>query len=194
MPDGSQTTKLRWRLAESDYYGPPPTRHVAQGDVFSEVPFALGDVKRRKFKGAGKRQRPLFGPHKSQTEPLAYLNYTGLGVVCSYTCGFMAQPVGTEGYGHPYRLMAPIISIEDLAAEGVPRSEPQNLKGSGGSDGYMYVPPPLTGEPAIICLYRMTLVHQDALDELDRVTSMSEAAQRILIARCTQIVSPYRPA
>ncbi|MGH2748019.1 MAG: hypothetical protein ACRDKB_08870 [Actinomycetota bacterium] len=63
----------------------------------------------------------------------------------------------------------------------------------------MYLPYPLDDPEqdkglrghAVVCLYRASLVSQEILDQRERIARMSVPAQRILIARLIQVVSPH---
>lgn len=114
----------------------------------------------------------------------------------------MAQPPGVEGYGHPYRLVAPVLSFRQMERRGAKLGELRRLADSGGSNGYMWVPHPSPppeedGDEwvghAVVCLFRMSLVEQSLLLPDRRVARFTEAAQRIFMSRLVQIVSPSLP-
>jgi hypothetical protein len=126
------------------------------------------------------------------------------GIVCSYTCGFTAQPPGQGGYSHPHRIVAPIMGLSTLKALGVSANELRKCKESGFIQGLMYLPQtdPLTvdeleekkefaGDAAAL-VFRPALVTQAHLDTRERVHRLSGDAQRILIAALIQVVSPNR--
>lgn len=119
------------------------------------------------------------------------------GVVSSYTCGFVAQPPGTPGYSHPYRMVAPIIGLRELRAKGMGNSELRRISDDGGVHGLMYVPDVRDDqiddewrEHAAVLLYRPSLVTQALLDSRPRLARMSVDAVKILGVRLIQVVSP----
>ncbi|HTZ87680.1 MAG TPA: hypothetical protein VMB05_13520, partial [Solirubrobacteraceae bacterium] len=96
----------------SDWEPKPPdkdyfeerTRYVRMGDVFRDVPLGYPwppdavdhDAGRRKF---------LSGPFEA-----------GFGMLLSPTCSFFAQ--GASGYAHPVRMLAPVLPLTRLVADG----------------------------------------------------------------------------
>lgn len=70
------------------------------------------------------------------------VGFHALGVVCSYTCGFVAQPPGTKGYSHPYRLVAPVVPLRDAVEWGRPLGQARTVRDRGGVNGLMYLPWP----------------------------------------------------
>lgn len=119
--------------------------------------------------------------------------------MCSYTCGFLAQPPGTEGYAHPFRLVAPSRAFGALKHD-LKQQDFDNLRKRGAVSG-SDVPYGLRSRTRnktttyeatrSICLYRASLVSQELLDQRERIARLSVPAQRILIARLIQVVSPY---
>jgi hypothetical protein len=85
----------------------------------------------------GARKRPA----EAEAEDVAVRSpLRAPGIVCSYTCGFTAQPPGQRGYSHPFRLAAPIVSLTALKGLGVRQNELRKLKESGFLQGLMYLP------------------------------------------------------
>jgi hypothetical protein len=126
------------------------TDHFAQGDIFKEVPFYYGDI----------------SPLKNPAEPFIATGFSGYGVLITYTSGMMNQPPGTPGYAHPWRLVAPLLSIAQLAEQGV--FSDQQIDGLRSQDNfgrYMYVPsfPGEFRESVVVC-HRPSLVHQEVLE------------------------------
>lgn len=163
-----------------------------QGDIHRDVPFAHASAFSPGFNPSGKRTRP------GETPAVVVPTATWPGIVCSYTCGFLAQPPGTAGYAHPFRLVAPIRTFGDLKNDLKPQ-DLENLLRRGAVSGLMYLPYPMDDPEeddhlrghAVVCLYRASLLSQDVLDQRERIARLSVAAQRILIARLIQVVSPY---
>lgn len=186
-------------LAADAYYKDRNVEHTAQGDIYADIPFVFAHSTAA-IRPAGARKRPADEPEVVMPDPLV-----GPGIVCSYTCGFMAQPPGTRGYAHPYRLVAPIVALQVLADHGVKANELRKLVDSGFLQGLLYLPRSkrvATNEPnevddewkghAAALLYRPTLVHQGLIDNRERLTRLTEPAQRILIAALIMTVSPNR--
>lgn len=144
---------------------------------------------------AGKRKRP-----GAPAEVEAEMEIVAIGLVCHYTCGFVAQPPGTPGYAHPFRLVAPILPLNLLHELGMPEGQLLGLIDNGGANGFMYLPSSpfdfdedpdsqWTGHAAA-CLYRMTTVGQSLLDHRSRLGRLSQEAHMILASRLMQLVSP----
>lgn len=180
------------RLDDDAYYEDRPVTHTAQGDLYDRVPFAYATVPAVGDRPRGARKRPTDDLPVATVAPLETT-----GVVCSYTCGFLAQPPGTEGYAHPFRTVAPILPLRDLLRMGMKANELRKIREYGGVNGFMYLP--VLGDDeeddewrgaGAALLYRPTLVSQGLLDQRERVARLSEPAQRILIARLIQIFSP----
>jgi len=175
-----------------DYFELRDVRHTMQGDIYRSVPFAHASAFSPGFSPSGKRTRP--GEESTVVVPTT----AWPGIVCSYTCGFLAQPPGTEGYAHPFRLVAPIRTFGELKDD-LKTQDFDNLLNRGFVSGLMYLPSPLEDLErddrlrghAVICLYRASLVAQELLDQRERVARLSVPAQRILITRLIQLVSPY---
>jgi hypothetical protein len=174
------------RLPNNAYYEHRPVRHHAQGDVYNNVPFYYGTLATSTFQGEGARTRPSI-----TEDDLVPKRRVGFGVICSYTCGFMSQPPKScRDYGHPFRLMAPIQTLDELSEDGLADKDRRNVEEMGVVHGLMYVPHPMTGVPSAVCAYRTSLVHSDALPEEYLVKRFSESAQRILMNTLIQVVSP----
>jgi len=173
--------------------------HTAQGDIYADIPFVFAHSTAG-IRPTGSRKRPADEPEVIIPDPLV-----GPGIVCTYTCGFTAQPPGTRGYAHPYRLIAPIVSLQMLADHGVKANELRKLIDSGFLQGLLYLPRSKRVAPdepdgvddewkghSAALLYRPTLVHQGLVDNRARLTRLTEPAQRILIAALIMMVSPNR--
>ena len=153
------------RPRDEEYYE-DRTVHVAQGDIFRDVPFFYAVPEDLPSNQAGTRQ-PLEQPP----------SHTGYGMLLSYTSGFMAQPPGTRGYAHAFRLVAPIFPLDLLNQAGVlTEASMQQLPRDDHLGFYMYLPPyPQEFEESVVCPYRPVLVHHDLL-EGRRVTQLQESA------------------
>jgi hypothetical protein len=162
--------------AEQFYEHPPRAdANVAHGDLFADVLFSCASA-------AG-----VLG--QAETYELARL--TATGVVCSHPEGFLARPHGVRAYAHPYRLMAPLLTFDELAQRGVEGKTLEVLRERRRGHGYMYAPHPVTAEPAAVCLFRMGLVHQNLLDRLPRIGRFSDRARRILACQAIEVISPF---
>ena len=184
------------RLSDDQYYVERAVEHAQQGDVYGDVPLSYATLPTGFDARTGKRQRP-----DRPAEAITAVRRARWAALCSYTCGFLAQPPGTRGYSHPYRLMAEITPLRDVVGEmALSIEQARGLVRSGGAQGLMYVPLP---EPdpiddewtsaGVVLLYTPSLVTQPLLDVSKRVARMSEDAQRILMARLFQTVGPYMP-
>jgi hypothetical protein len=185
----------------ADYYADRDVEHSAQGDIHLDVPFVVVAAAEADEASRGARKRPdEIGDEDIAIRP----PLRAPGVVCGYTCGFTAQPPGQRGYSHPFRIVAPIMSLTAMKALGVKSNELRKLKASGFVQGLMYLPQTelldldepteaeeFAGDGAAL-LYRPALVTQSLLDRRERVHRLSEPAQRILIAALIQSVSPNR--
>jgi hypothetical protein len=151
------------RSRDDEYYVDDRTEHVAQGDIFGDLPFAYFVPDESSFRQEGKRRPP--------EEPPAF---TGHGMLINYTSGFMAQPPGTRGYAHPFRLVAPIFPFELLLELGVAEVELEKVRRDDNLASYMYLPP-YTGEfsESAVLPYRPVLIHHDLL-EGRRITQLQE--------------------
>lgn len=184
----------------TEYYAERDVEHSAQGDIHLDLSFAVATVAGEDAPPRGARKRPGDEDGDVAIRP----PLLAPGIVCSYTCGFTAQPPGQRGYSHPFRLVAPIMSLTALKALGVKANELRKLKDSGFLQGLMYLPQtdqlrldePVDDEEfggdAAALLYRPALVTQALLDRRERAHRLSEPAQRVLIAALTQSVSPNR--
>lgn len=182
-------------IEPAEYFADRAVEHVAQGDIFEGTPAAATHGVLSEEPSSGARKRPASEDNFTLTG--ARFQY---GIVCSYTCGFTAQPPGTRGYAHPYRIVAPIVSLGELRASGVTNNDLRKLQRLGGLQGLMWLPLPIEGEPAstkdefvgqsAVLLYRPSLVTQSALDQCRRARRLSEMAQRLLIAGLIQVISP----
>lgn len=148
------------RLRDDEYFE-ERTEHFAQGDIFREVPFYYGEM----------------NAVRDVDEPMIPVGYTGYGVLISYTSGMMSQPPGTQGYLHPWRVVATMTPVEMLTQQGVfTEAQVDQLRRDDNFGRIMYIPP-FPGEfreSAIIC-YRASLVHHDVLAD-KRITQMQMAA------------------
>jgi hypothetical protein len=140
------------RPDDGDYYIEYRTEHVRQGDIFAGFDFAL---------------------------PGEEYAFTSFGMLITYTSGMMNQPPGTPGYGHPYRLVAPILAFPILQDLGLPEDKIERIRSLDTYTHYMYLPPhqPEFGE-AVVLPYRPILALQEHLSE--RVTQLQEPAARQL--------------
>lgn len=184
------------RLADDEYYAERAVAHAQQGDVYCDVPLAYSTLPSTPETQAGKRRRP-----DRPAAAMTVVRNARWAVVCSYTCGFLAQPPGTRGYSHPYRVIAEIAPLHDLVGpQGLNADQARAILRTGGAQGLMYVPLPepdrtddVWGGAGVILLYMPSLVTQPLLEASQRIARMSERAQRILMARLFQTVGPHLP-
>lgn len=180
------------KLDEPDDYFDPTyaASHTAQGDVFDEVPFIVYGHPDEDFKASGARKRP------SKVRP-----EVGLAVVLDYTCDIVAQPPGTVGYSHPFRLVAPVRPIRDLIGKKTfSQNDGRKLRDENRIRGLAYLPllpewyeaqgDEWDGHAAIL-IYAATGVTQKVLDSCRRVARMSADAQRILMSKAASRFLPH---
>lgn len=151
------------RPPDEGYYA-ERSDYVRQGDLFRDVPLGYPmppdaldhDEGQRKF---------LAGPF----EP-------GFGMLLSPTCSMKAQ--GAEGYAHPVRVLAPVLSLEELLTQGaVKEASLSDLRGHDHLVNYLYLPPITEHDfpESLALLYAAITVHHDYLGER-RVAQLSTAA------------------
>lgn len=195
-------------MSDDEYYEDRPVAHTAQGDFYDDVPCVYASAV-EPGRGSGSRKRPSSLGADPDFAAATY-PYGVLAVVCSYTCGFVAQPPGTKGYSHPFRLVAPVVPLSSLlGGGGMKRTEVRKLASSRFLSGLLYVPKPPGFTPKedpaaddefgpnqyAVLLYRMTAIEQAVLDKRPQVARMTERAQRQLIAGLINVVGPslYNP-
>jgi hypothetical protein len=181
------------------YYAERPVEHTAQGDIYAGIPLVQATWTDAGFQAAGARRRPG-GPDPDHSTSVAF---TGLAVVLHYTCGITAQPPGTRGYSHEYRLMAPLVSLRELRSWGIGNNELRKIRDGGAIQGFMYMPQAgavildgpqdsadeWTGHAAAL-LYRPATVTQSLLDHQPRTARLTADATRILDAAIIQTYTP----
>ncbi len=141
------------RPKDDEYYIDDRTEHVAQGDIFRDV--------------------PLRWVSPSSGEP-AQLDINGM--LITYTSGMMKQPPGTRAYKHFFRLVAPIFSFAMLSEMGFKDGQLDDLRRSDKFGAFLYLPPyPDEFEESAAVPYRACLVEQEVLDG-KRVTQLQRAA------------------
>jgi hypothetical protein len=100
----------------------------------------------------------------------------GFGMLVSPTCSMHAQ--GGEGYAHPVRMLAPVLSVEHLVERGaVKEAALEDLQTYDHLVNYLYLPPiEEYGFPASLALlYGAITIHHDYLEER-RIAQLSEEA------------------
>jgi hypothetical protein len=181
------------------YYADRDVPHTAQGDVYAGLPFVHATHVSPQFAAAGARKRPDAG--EADFAPVTA--HTGLGLVLHYTCGITAQPEGTEGYSHEYRLVAPIVSLRTLKGWRLGNNELRKIRDGYSIQGFMYLPQvdPIrldepdtepdewTGHGAAL-VYRPAAVSQTLLEERPRIARLTSDATRILNAAIIQTYTP----
>jgi hypothetical protein len=197
------------RLADDEYWQDRPVPHVAQGDLFEDLSGAIvvPTPPPSSVAGRGQRKRPQQPGGVSAGVPddqaAVLLPPSSWGLICNYTCGFLAQPGNLRTYAHPYRLVAPVWPLRDLVHDqGLKAGDARRVVQSGGLHGLMYLPAPPGaavdaddewGTALVAMLFRVTTVRQDVLETRRRIARLGESAQRILITRMIQLVGPMFP-
>jgi hypothetical protein len=181
------------------YYAERDVPHTAQGDIHAGIPFVHATLLTPAFEAAGARKRP-----DGREADLGFVtSHTGLGVVLHYTCGITAQPEGTEGYSHEYRLVAPIVTLRTLKRWKLGNNELRKIRDGLSLQGFMYLPQVdqvLIDDPeepddewaghAAALLYRPAAVSQMLLDQQPRIARLTSEATRILNAALIQTYTP----
>jgi hypothetical protein len=181
------------------YYAERDVPHTAQGDIHAGIPFVHATLLTPAFEAAGARKRP----DAREADLGIVTSHTGLGVVLHYTCGITAQPEGTEGYSHEYRLVAPIVSLRTLKRWKLGNNELRKIRDGLNIQGFMYLPqvdPVVIDGPeepadewaghAAALLYRPAAVSQILLDQQPRIARLTSHATRILNAALIQTYTP----
>lgn len=151
------------RPSDGDYYA-ERSDYLRQGDLFRDVPLGYPLPPDAVDHTEGQRKF-LAGPF----EP-------GFGMLLSPTCSMLAQ--GAEGYAHPVRMLAPVLSLEQLLETGVIK-EPSvaDLRTYDHLINYLYLPAIEAQDfpESMALLYAAITVHHDYLEER-RIAQLSEVA------------------
>ncbi|WP_326664993.1 hypothetical protein [Streptomyces canus] len=185
------------RLAPNGYFETCGPR-TAQGDIYQGIPCTYAAARSKSLSV----EHEALEDHKGERPP-DWAEWTNpvhsVAVVCNYTETFL----GEQGYRHPYRLIAPVLPLDLLVSRKLSKEEARRIIEQGSSSGLFYLPRPPGegfvengGEFAghwVVCLFRMTAVLQDVLDQRERVARLTAAARRDLVANLINVVSPYYP-
>jgi hypothetical protein len=171
-----------WKLSIGDYYRTDVTEHQAQGDIYEAVKFVHSTEIEEDWESSGVR--------KMAVHPVEGV---WAGLLISHTCAFVAQPPGTPGYSHPFRVVAPIWSV-GLLAEQLTDKEIDNLRTSDPYLGYMYLPADgeVLAEESAALLFRPALVAESALDMEGRRGRLAEGSMRVLQMKVTETFTGKR--
>lgn len=143
------------RPTDEEYYLDQRTEHVAQGDIFREVPLTWMEL--------------VDGEPENVT-------FIGHGMLITYTSGILKQPPGTRDYKHQFRLVAPIFTFAILADLGLSDEQLMDIRRSDKFAAFMYLPPyPGEFQESAVLPYRAALVAHDVLLE-KRVTQLHRPA------------------
>ena len=100
----------------------------------------------------------------------------GFGLLLSPTCSMHAQ--GAEGYAHPVRMLAPVLSVEHLVEQGgIKETALDDLRTYDHLVNYLYLPA-ITEQDfpeSLALLYGVITIHHDYLEER-RIAQFSEEA------------------
>lgn len=173
---------MPWKLSVGDYYLSKLTEHQAQGDIYDSVKFVYATEIEEGWEASGIR--------KMAVNPME--GVWG-GLLISHTCAFVAQPPGTSGYSHPFRLVAPVWPI-GLLTEKLTDREIDNLREHDPYLGYMYLPADggIVMEESAALLYRPALVTESALSNESRHGRLTEGAMRVLQMKLTETFTGLR--
>lgn len=150
---------------DDDAYYADRAEYVRQGDLFREVPVGYPFPPDAVDHAEGRRKF-FSGPFDS-----------GFGLLLSPTCSMAAQ--GAPGkYAHPFRVIAPVLPLDQLADEGaIKRGSISDIRRYDPLVNYFYVPTlEAAGMPeSLALLYAPTTIHHDYL-EGHRVAQLSVVA------------------
>ena len=100
----------------------------------------------------------------------------GFGLLLSPTCSMHAQ--GAEGYAHPVRMLAPVLSVEHLVEQSaIKETALDDLRKYDHLVNYLYLPP-ITEQDfpeSLALLYGVITIHHDYLEDR-RIAAFSEEA------------------
>lgn len=159
------------RPLDDEYWIEPWSRVLFSGDVFEAIPF--GD-------------QPTSVLTDEDAEPAKhYLGEVafGYGLLISPTCDMYDQLAGEPRAAHPYRVLVPILPLDEVAArtDAVERNLGL-LRSRDSLTAYMYLPA-LDGafEESVACLFRPSLVADHFLaDPPRRIAQMHPEGRRQL--------------
>ena len=180
MSEEEQVSK-RKRPADAEYYLPYRTEHVAQGDIFEDVPFLMA------LPEPPPPDQPVGTGVRRVLEMPFFVQ--GWGMLVSHSSSFMAQPVGTRGYAHAARLVAPIVPFALLDEDDILNDDYRRLlRKEDKLLHYMYLPPwpDMFEDEHAVVLYRPALVHMDILEGRRRC-QLQEPAVRQLQAKLVEV-------
>lgn len=159
------------RPSDDEYWIDAWSRVLFSGDVFEAIPF--GD-------------QPTTVLTKEDAEPAKHFLGEiafGYGLLISPTCDMYDQLAEDPRPAHPYRVLVPILPLEEVAAATDAVERNVNLLRSRDSlHPYMYVPP-LEGffDESVACLFRPSLVADGFLaDPPRRIAQVNPEARRQL--------------
>jgi hypothetical protein len=140
------------RPRDEEYYLDKRTEHVAQGDIFRDIPLTW-------LSATG--------------ESAGFASYA---MLVTYTSGMMKQPPGTRDYKHSFRLVAPLLSFAMLLDMGLTDNQLRDMRKADKFGAFLYLPPyPGEFEESAVAAYRGCLVEHEVL-EGKRVTQLQKPA------------------
>jgi hypothetical protein len=153
------------RPSDEEYYLDHRTEHVAQGDIFREIPFH----------------------HPVRPEEIVFAGYA---MLLNYTSSMLQGVEGTNReYRHHFRVVAPIFELAHIH-EHDPRWTEQKIEQLRVADdfgGWMYLPAyPDEFREGAVALFRPALALQDQL-EGRRVTQLQFEAERCLCLKLAKV-------
>lgn len=159
------------RPADDEYWMDAWSRVLFSGDVFEAIPF--GDQPTTLLTDEDAE------PAKHYLGEIAF----GFGLLISPTCDMYDQLADDPRPAHPYRVLVPILPLDEVASatDAVERNLGL-LRSRDGLHAYMYLPA-LDGffDESVACLFRPSLVADDFLrGPPRRITQMHPEARRQL--------------
>jgi len=160
------------RPPDEEYWLAPWSEILFAGDVFEAIPF-------------GDQPTTVLTDEKAEPSPKHYLGEVafGYGLLISPTCDMYDQLAEEPQPAHPYRVLVPLLPLEEVAsATAAVERNLGLLRSRDALAPYMYVPQ-LDGafEESVACLFRPSLVADPFLaDPPRRIAQMHPEARRQL--------------
>jgi hypothetical protein len=158
------------RPSDTNYWGAPWSSVLFAGDVFEAIPFAIPPT-----------EVYVLDEYEAAQHFIGEVGF-GYGLLISPTCD-MYESVTPERMSHPFRVLVPILPLDEIAEHttGIERNL-QLMRSRDQLYPYMYLPP-LEGffEESAAGLFRPTMVAESFLsDPPRRIAQMQAEARRHL--------------
>jgi hypothetical protein len=153
------------RPDDSDYYVPPWSEGLLQGDLFKDVPLGFACPPDAVVMAEGER-RFITGPFDA-----------GPAMLISPSCAIAAQGAQASPgmYAHPARIMAPVRPVSELLEQGVVNEDNLAMLKADRLVNYLYLPADGDRPEGAALLYLPITVHHDVIKE-DRIAQLTGTA------------------